>query len=106
MTIPFFKPQLDETALVNVADCLSNGWLTGPWNEKFEQNLANYFGGECEVILVNSATAGLHLSLVAAGVGPGDEIIVPTLTFTATAEVVEMVGAKPIFVDINPYALD
>ena len=72
----------------------------------FEKEFAEHVGGEVEAIAVNSATAGLHLALEACGVGPGDEVIVPTWTFTATAEVVRYVGATPVLVDVDPVTLN
>jgi len=79
---------------------------TGPKTRQFEQEFAAYLGGGVETISVNSATAGLHLALEALGIGPGDEVIVPTLTFTATAEVVRYLGAHPVFVDADPHTLN
>ena len=72
----------------------------------FEQEFAEHVGGQVEAVAVNSATAGLHLALEACGVGPGDEVIVPTWTFTATAEVVRYVGATPVLVDVDPVTLN
>jgi dTDP-4-amino-4,6-dideoxygalactose transaminase len=72
----------------------------------FEQEFAKYVGGEVEAVALNSATAGLHLALEACGIGPGDEVIVPTWTFTATAEVVRYVGAKPVLVDVESDTLN
>jgi dTDP-4-amino-4,6-dideoxygalactose transaminase len=72
----------------------------------FEREFADHVGGSVEAVAVNSATAGLHLALEACGVGPGDEVIVPTWTFTATAEVVRYVGATPVLVDIDPVKLN
>ena len=79
---------------------------TGPKTRQFEQEFAAYLGGGVETISVNSATAGLHLALEALGIGPGDEVIVPTLTFTATAEVVRYLGAQPVLVDVDPVTLN
>ena len=72
----------------------------------FEREFAAHVGGQVEAVAVNSATAGLHLALEACGIGPGDEVIVPTWTFTATAEVVRYLGAVPVLVDVDPITLN
>ncbi len=100
--VPFFRPSIGEEEIAAVSECLRSGWLTtGPKTAAFEAAFADYLGGGVEAIAVNSATAALHLGLEALGVGPGDEVIVPTLTFTATAEVVRYLGATPVLVDID-----
>lgn len=102
MQIPFFRPHIGDDEIQEVTDCLRNGWLTtGPKTKAFEEAFADYLGGGCEAIAINSATAGLHLALEALGIGPGDEVIVPDYTFTATAEVVRYLGADPVFVDVD-----
>lgn len=106
LQVPFFRPTIEDEEIEKVVECMRSGWLTtGPNAKAFEAEFANMIGGGCEAIAVNSATAALHLGLDALGVGVGDEVIVPTLTFTATAEVVRYMGAKPIFVDIDPDTL-
>jgi dTDP-4-amino-4,6-dideoxygalactose transaminase len=98
--VPFFRPQIGEDEIAEVVDCLRNGWLTtGAKAARFEAEFAKFIGGGVEAIAVNSATAAMHLALEAMGIGPGDEVIVPTYTFTATAEVVRYLGAAPVFVD-------
>lgn len=77
------------------------GGSTGPKVKQFEFDFAAYLGGGVEAIAVNSATAGLHLGLEAMGIGPGDEVITTTHTFTATAEIVRYLGADPVFVDVD-----
>jgi dTDP-4-amino-4,6-dideoxygalactose transaminase len=105
--LPFALPEIGEEEIQEVVDCLRSGWVTtGPKTKQFENEFASYLGGEVEAIAVNSATAGLHLVLEALGVGPGDEVIVPTLTFTATAEVVRYLGADVVFVDSDPATLN
>jgi len=105
--LPFALPDIDEAEIEAVVACLRSGWVTtGPATRQFEQDFRNYLGGEVETISVNSATAGLHLALESLGIGPGDEVIVPTLTFTATAEVVRYLGAKPVFVDVEPQCMN
>ncbi|MDP8098742.1 DegT/DnrJ/EryC1/StrS family aminotransferase [Pasteurella atlantica] len=101
--LPFSLPEIGEEEINEVIDTMRSGWLTtGPKTRQFEQDFANYLGDGVEAIAVNSATSGLHLALEAVGVKAGDEVIVPTYTFTATAEVVRYLGANPVFVDSNP----
>jgi dTDP-4-amino-4,6-dideoxygalactose transaminase len=101
--LPFALPDIDEAEIDAVVACLRSGWVTtGPVTRRFEQDFGAYLGGDVQAIAVNSATAGLHLALESLGIGPGDEIIVPTLTFTATAEVARYLGARPVFVDVEP----
>lgn len=105
-SVPFFRPSIDEDEIAAVTDCLRSGWLTtGPKTVSFENAFTKFLGGDVESVAVNSATAALHLGLEALGVGPGDEVILPTLTFTATAEVVRYLGASPVLVDINAATL-
>jgi dTDP-4-amino-4,6-dideoxygalactose transaminase len=105
--LPFALPDIGDEEIAAVVECLRSGWVTtGPTTRQFEQDFAAYLGGGVETISVNSATAGLHLALEALGIGPGDEVIVPTLTFTATAEVVRYLGAHPVFVDSDPATLN
>jgi dTDP-4-amino-4,6-dideoxygalactose transaminase len=105
--LPFAVPDIGEEEIAEVVACLRSGWVTtGPKARQFEQEFADYLGGAVETIAVNSATAGLHLALEALGIGPGDEVIVPSLTFTATAEVVRYLGAQPVFVDVDPLTLN
>jgi dTDP-4-amino-4,6-dideoxygalactose transaminase len=103
--LPFGAPHFGQEEYDEVLDTLRSGWIsTGPKTKQFEQEFAAYVGAKYAVGL-NSCTAGLHLSLVVSGIGPGDEVIVPTLTFGATANVVEHVGARPVLVDIDPVTL-
>jgi dTDP-4-amino-4,6-dideoxygalactose transaminase len=105
--LPFALPEIGEEEINAVCDCMRSGWITtGPKVAQFEREFAAYLGGEVSAVAVNSATAGLHLALEALGIGPGDEVIVPTLTFTATAEVVRYVGADPVLVDVDPRTLN
>ena len=104
--LTFAAPEIGEEEIAEVVDTLRSGWVTtGPKARQFEQQFAAYLGGNVECVAVNSATAGLHLALEALGVGPGDEVITTTHTFTATAEVVRYLGATPVFVDILPDTL-
>lgn len=105
--LPFALPDIGEEEIRAVEACLRSGWVTtGPMTRRFEQEFAAYLGGQVEAISVNSATAGLHLALESLGIGPGDEVIVPTMTFTATAEVVRYLGARPVFADVDPATLN
>lgn len=104
--LPFALPEIGEEEIVEVVSSLRSGWITtGPKAKQFEANFADYLGGGVEAIAVNSATAGLHLALEAVGIGPGDEVITTTHTFTATAEVIRYLGADPVFVDVDAATL-
>jgi dTDP-4-amino-4,6-dideoxygalactose transaminase len=115
--LPFALPDIDDAEIDAVVACLRSGWVTtGPTARQFEHDFAAYLnaaagtdegsgagtGTALHAISVNSATAGLHLALEGLGIGPGDEVIVPTMTFTATAEVVRYLGAQPVLVDVDP----
>ena len=105
--LPFALPDIGEDEINEVVDALRSGWVTtGPKTKKFEVDFAEFIGDGVEAIAVNSATSGLHLALEAIGISPGDEVIVPTYTFTATAEVVRYLGAHPVFVDVDPVTLN
>lgn len=105
--IPFALPSIGSEEIDEVVATMNSGWLTtGPRCTQFEEDFGSYLGTDAEVIAVNSATAGLHLALESVGVGPGDEVILPTFTFTATAEVVRYLGATPILADIDPDTLN
>lgn len=105
--VPFSLPEIGDQEIAAVSAVLRSGWVTtGPKAKLFEQAFSEYLGGGVESIAVNSATAGLHLALEALGVGPGDEVIAPTLTFTATVEVVRYLGADAVLVDVDPTTLN
>jgi dTDP-4-amino-4,6-dideoxygalactose transaminase len=105
--LPYALPEIGEEEINEVVDALRSGWVTtGPKTKQFEADFAAFIGDGVEAIAVNSATSGLHLALEAVGVGPGDEVIVPTYTFTTTAEVVRYLGAHPVLVDIDPHTLN
>jgi len=105
--LPFALPDVGEAEIEAVAEVMRSGWLTtGPQAAAFEHEFADALGGDVQTVAVNSATAGLHLALEALGVGPGDEVIVPTWTFTATAEVVRYLGADPVIVDVDRATLN
>lgn len=104
--IPFHRPYITEEEISGVVDSLRSGWLTmGPKTLEFEKEFAS-FVGSLHAIAVSSCTAALHLALKAVGVGPGDEVIVPGMTFTSTAEAVCYLGATPVVVDIDPDTLN
>ncbi len=99
--IPFFKPSISDDEIAEVSDSLRSGWLTtGPKTKLFEEEIASIVGVKYAVAL-NSCTAALHLALEAIGIKYGDLVIVPTMTFAATAEVVRYFGAIPVFVDCD-----
>lgn len=105
--LPFARPDIGEAEIDAVARTLRSGWVTtGPETKAFEQEFADHLGGGLQAIAVNSATAGLHLALEAIGIGPGDEVIAPTLTFTATVEVARYLGADARLVDVDPVTLN
>jgi dTDP-4-amino-4,6-dideoxygalactose transaminase len=106
--LPFALPELGEAEIAEVVDTLRSGWVTtGPKARRFEAAFTEYLGdASLQSIAVNSATAGLHLALEAVGVGPGDEVITTTHTFTATAEVARYLGADVKLVDIDPATLN
>jgi dTDP-4-amino-4,6-dideoxygalactose transaminase len=97
--VPFHKPSIGEDEIQSVVETLRSGWLTtGSKVKRFEEDFARYVGAK-HAVAVNSGTAALHLALDAVGIKEGDEVIVPTMTFTATAEVVLYFKAKPVLVD-------
>ena len=105
--LPFARPDITEAEIDAVARAMRSGWVTtGPETKAFESEFAAYLGGGVQAVAVNSATAGLHLALEAMGIGPGDEVIAPTLTFTATVEVARYLGADARLVDVDPVTLN
>ena len=100
--LPFTRPTLDEETIAGVGEVLRSGWITsGPQVKEFEAKLSAFFGGR-PVRVFNSGTASLEIALRLAGVGPGDEVITTPLSWVATSNVVLTVGARPVFVDIDP----
>lgn len=100
-TIKLSKPYINKNTMNMVLNVIESGWLTqGPLVAEFENNFKNYIGSK-HALAINSATSGLHIALLSLGVKPGDEIIVPSFTWVATANVVELCGAKPVFADIS-----
>ena len=102
--LPFTRPDIDPESIAAVADVLRSGQLaSGPKVHAFEAALAAYLGSDRHVRVMTSATAGLEMALEVAGIGEGDEVIVPAMSFAASANVVARVRAKPKFVDIDLY---
>lgn len=105
--LPFALPDLGEREIEAVVAAIRTGWVTtGQRAREFETAFAAALGDDLHAVALNSATAGLHLALEALGIGPGDTVLVPTWTFTATAEVVRYLGADVEFVDVDPATLN
>ena len=102
--VPFAKPSIGDEEISAVVEALKSGWLSsGPKSLQFEANFADYLDiPVVQAVAVNSATAGLHLALEALGITEESSVVLPTMTFTATAEVVKYLGAKIILVDSEP----
>ena len=102
MNIPFVKPDITDKEIKAVSDALRSGWITtGPVTKQFEKDIAKYIGVP-KAACINSQTAGAEMVLRLLGIGPGDEVIVPAYTYTATCSVVCHVGATPVIVDSQP----
>jgi dTDP-4-amino-4,6-dideoxygalactose transaminase len=100
--LPFTQPTLDEETISAVTEVLRSGWITsGPMVKEFESQLSTLFGGR-PVRVFNSGTASLEIGLRLAGIGPGDEVITTPLSWVATSNVILTVGARPVFVEIDP----
>lgn len=106
MKIPFSPPDITELEIEQVVEALKSGWITtGPKTKALEQKIANFCGTD-KAVCLNSQTACAEMALRVLGIGPGDEVIVPAYTYTATASVVCHVGAKLVMVDIQPDSLE
>ncbi len=104
--VPFFRPSITQAEIDEVVACLRSGWLTtGPRVKQFEQGFAQAVGAK-HAVAVNSCTAALHLAVEALGLRAGQVVLVPTLTFAATAEVVRYLGGLPLLVDCDPRTLN
>jgi len=104
--LPFARPSIGEAEIAEVADPLRSGWITtGPKTERFAEQFREYVGGRFAAPL-SSATAGLHVALLAHGIGPGDEVITTPMTFAATLNVIVLVGATPVLADIDRATLN
>lgn len=103
--LPFAKPDIDQDDIKGVVDVLESGWLSkGPKVIEFEKKLSDYLDVP-HVIACNSGTSALHLAMLAGKIGPGDEVIVPSLTFCSSANVIIHVGATPVFADVDDKTL-
>src|SRR5690242_5830862 len=99
LKIPFYKPSIGPEEIEEVVATLKSGWLTtGPRTKQFEREFGAYLNHK-HAVAVNSCTAALHLALEAIGLKRGQQVVVPTMTFAATAEVVRYFGATPLLVD-------
>lgn len=104
--IPLSGPDITDAEIQAVTDVLKSRWLSlGPKVVEFEKAFAEFLGCK-HAVACNSGTSGLHMMMLAGGVGPGDEVITSTFSFIASANCIEMVGAKPVFVDIDPISLN
>ena len=104
--LPFSQPVIGDEEIREVIDTLRSNWLTsGPKTREFEQNFSE-FHGIPEALALNSCTAGLHTALLTLGIGPGDEVITTPMTFAASVNVIEHVGAVPVLVDVEPDTLN
>ncbi len=99
--LPFSRPAISEEEISAVADVLRSGWITtGPKTALFEEAFSSYCGCR-EAVALSSATAGMHLLLTALNIGPGDEVITPSMTWVSTVNQIVLAGARPVFVDID-----
>jgi dTDP-4-amino-4,6-dideoxygalactose transaminase len=104
--LPFSRPAISQEAIDDVVACLKSGWIaTGPKVSQFTEALQNYFGAPY-VLPLTSATAGLHLALLAMNIEPGDEVITTPMTFAATLNTIVLAGGKPVLIDIDPDTLN
>lgn len=104
--LPYARPSITDAEVREVEDCLRSGWLsTGPRAQRFEAALAERLGVR-HALGVSSGTAALHLAVLAAAVGPGDEVITTPMTWVSTANVVLHAGGRPVFVDVEPETLN
>ncbi len=100
--LPFSRPSISREAIAEVVACLESGWITtGPRVKKFEEDLKRYFNAP-HALALSSATAGLHLALLALELKPGDEVITTPMTFAATLNTIVLTGGKPVLVDVEP----
>ena len=99
--LPFSRPAIGNAEINNVVDCLKSGWITtGARCQEFEAAFCKLTGAR-QAIALNSATAGMHLTLTALGIGEGDEVITPSMTFASTINMIALRKATPVFVDID-----
>lgn len=104
--LPFSRPSIGEDAIESVAESIRSGWVAmGPKVTQFEKTISEYVGSKY-AISMNSATAGLHSSVMAMGIGKGDEVITTPMTFASTVNAIILAGAKPVLVDIDRHSLN
>jgi dTDP-4-amino-4,6-dideoxygalactose transaminase len=104
--LPYSPPTLGEEEIEEVVRTLRSGWITtGPRTAEFERRFADFVGAE-DAVGLNSCTAGLQTALALSGIGPGDAVVTTPMTFAGTANVIEHVGAKPVFADVSPDTLN
>ena len=103
--LPYGRQWLDDNDIAAVVEALRSDWLTtGPKVEEFERTFADFVGAR-EAVAVSNGTAALHAAMYAAGIGPGDEVIVPPMTFAASANCIVYQGGTPVFADVDPHTL-
>jgi UDP-4-amino-4-deoxy-L-arabinose-oxoglutarate aminotransferase len=99
--LPFSRPSITEADIASVADVLRSGWITtGPKNAELEDRFRAYTGCRAATC-VSSATGGMHIAMKALGIGPGDEVITPSMTWVSTVNLIVLAGATPVFVDVD-----
>jgi UDP-4-amino-4-deoxy-L-arabinose-oxoglutarate aminotransferase len=99
--LPFSRPSIGEEEITAVAQVLRSGWITtGPECQALEEQFGAYVGCK-HAIALSSATGGMHIALLALGIGPGDEVITPSQTWVSTANMISLLGAKPVFIDVD-----
>ena len=99
--LPFSRPSITEADIASVADVLRSGWITtGPKNAELEDLFRAYTGCHAATC-VSSATGGMHIAMKALGIGPGDEVITPSMTWVSTVNLIVLAGATPVFVDVD-----
>lgn len=104
--LPFSRPSIGEDAIESVAESIRSGWVAmGPKVTQFEKTISEYVGSKY-AISMNSATAGLHSSVMAMGIGQGDEVITTPMTFASTVNAIILAGARPVLVDIDRHSLN
>ncbi len=100
--LPFSRPSITDEDVAAVGEVMRSGWITtGPKAAEFETNLLKYVGNEGGAVAVMSATGGMHVALAALKIGPGDEVITPSLTWVSTVNLIVLAGARPVFVDVD-----
>ncbi|MDU3787439.1 MAG: aminotransferase class I/II-fold pyridoxal phosphate-dependent enzyme, partial [Serratia marcescens] len=99
--LPFSRPAIGDEEIAAVEKVLRSGWITtGPQNQQLESDFCSTFGCK-HAIAVSSATAGMHITLMALGIGPGDEVITPSQTWVSTLNMIELLGATPVMIDVD-----